>query len=100
MTTCPECGRPLPEDVSLSRPQGELLASMADEPGYWWGPSHLASVTYPGTRRHSAYASPKLKALEQKGLVERREPGHYRLTEAGLKRAREIRRKRWSRDED
>ncbi len=76
--------------MKLTYNQAAVLKYLRDDVifGGWARPTPIGAKaggrTVRGFLRHSAWASPILKAMVLRGYAERREPGWYRITKGGI----------------
>jgi len=69
--------------MSQDRPTNNERAICAVVEHKWTSPTDIPKLIWPGTRRHSAWASPICLRMVKKGYLERNERGWYKTTALG-----------------
>jgi hypothetical protein len=71
--------------MRLGRNEKSVLIFLAEMSTEFHSPTNIGTKVTGDPAKHSAWACPILKRLVAKGLVEKNEARHYRITEAGMK---------------
>ena len=64
----------------MTETQSFVMSVFEQHPGEWLSPTFVGK--HRASWLHSAWASPRCKALVEQGYLERNDKGHYRLKKA------------------
>lgn len=75
--------------MKLGRNEKAVLIFLAEMPTEFHSPTNIGTKVTGDPAKHSSWACPILKRLVTKGLVEKNESRHYRITENGVQLVKE-----------